>query len=234
MQQLRALNANAAFRPNAGYRGFVCNGRLLPGLGPKLHRLRLGGDTTRALRVFSGYSGTRVLSGQQGGGISVHATLARALAQNTAPLPDCYVNTCVRAAMLFAAKYRLVHEASELIICHPTLPLATRFDALFRRGTERVLVSWKSGRGPRHAADLLQHSAQLAMEWRMLEHGHGVRVSRAYVVYLSALQTTARPCHMIPANRNYPLNATAATQLAVAVEKRLVRQRRRKAQGRAR
>jgi len=104
------------------------------------------------------------------------------------------VKACVSAAETFAQDYALVPLAGEVIVHHVPTGVGTRIDALFRsraaasgadERTPVVLVSWKSGAGPRDLVELERHRAQVAFEWTALEETHGAVVSRAYVVYLT-------------------------------------------------
>jgi hypothetical protein len=234
MQALLALNRSGALASNrtGGYSGFRVNGRLVPGLASQIKAFKLGGDTTQPLRLFAPgpKSGLRVLSGKTAGGITVHKLVADSMQQSTVPRSTGYALTCARAAWLFAQKAKLRHEASELVISHSTLPLATRFDALFRRTDDSTLelVSWKSGSGPRHAADVRRHKAQLALEWKMLRCTHRVQVRRAKLVYLGA-QQCIRTGAMRAVYSAFCLSQREANALATAVETKLQAKRKRRA-----
>lgn len=103
------------------------------------------------------------------------------------------VRACVSSAHTFVRDYNLEPVIGEPIIYLQALGLATRADALFRpRGTSKgaggpiVLVSWKSGAGPRSNAEYMQHCAQVKFERDALINTHGVNVTAAYIVYLTA------------------------------------------------
>jgi hypothetical protein len=106
------------------------------------------------------------------------------------------VKACVRAAETFAEDHALVPLAGEVIVHHAPTGVGTRIDALFRSkrtlrehgAGERapvVLVSWKSGAGPRDLVELERHRAQVAFEWTSLQETHHVTVEAAHIVYLT-------------------------------------------------
>lgn len=233
MERLRALNRARILRAQqaeTSYRGFVVHGRVLPGLTPALKRYKLGGSSAATLHVFRPGlgSGCRLLRSTTKLGAAAHKRICDTLAAGRAPDSTSFADTCARGAHMYAERNRLRFEAAELVIAHPTLPLATRFDALFRDAAgRRELVSWKTGCGPRHTADLAAHKAQLAMEWKMLEHGHGVQVHSAMLLYLGALQSISTR-RMAPVYQGYPLKRAEAERLCAAIEAKMNRRGRRK------
>jgi hypothetical protein len=103
------------------------------------------------------------------------------------------VRACVSSARTFVREYRLEPVIGEPVIYIGELGLATRPDALFRpvgaaRGPRGpiVLVSWKSGAGPRTEAEYREHWAQVKLERSGLVNTHHVNVVASYVVYLTA------------------------------------------------
>jgi hypothetical protein len=225
MDTLFIQNKMGVYRPAPRYAGFVIENRRVPGLRARLQRLKLGGDTSKRLSVFNAKRrpGFRILMGRQGGGISVHALLARSLLENKPPVAKSYVTTCARAAFTFAQLMRWHPWATEMIIRHHKLRIATRFDALFTCHGQFVLVSWKTGRGPRHEADRVRDKTQLAMEQQMLRKAHKIRVSTAYVVYLGALQNMRNSRQFMPVCHAERLSADEAVRLVASAEAKLQR-----------
>lgn len=229
MDELRRLNASGALRaqPEHRWRGFCVNGRPTPGVASTLKRLRLGGDTATRLRVFAPGEGSqcRLLRSNTKAGVAIHARICDVLRRRLLPSPRDYTSTCARAAAMFCQHAGLRLEDAELVVRHPDLPLATRFDALcVDRAGRRELLSWKTGCGPRHAADLLQHKAQLALEWHMLERGHGVPVRRATLLYVGALQHVHTRA-MAPIYQGYDVRRAEADELVGRVQALLEKRR---------
>lgn len=227
MDNLRLLNKQRKLRSSDKHRrGFVVYGRRVPGVAAKLGRLKFGGDRTRKLSIFAPGqgSGCRLLRSNTRSGAKAHARICDVLTRGLAPPKlTSYADVCARAAMLFAFRNDLVHDASELVICNEAHTLATRFDALFVcGGSERELVSWKTGCGPRFEDDLVHHKAQLAMEWHMLETEHAVPVRRATLVYVGALQSIQSKA-MAPIYQAYNLTRKEAQALREEVEQKLAK-----------
>ena len=226
METLRDLNRRGVLRGQSehGWRGFSVHGRSLPGLAKTLRRYRLGGDTIQRHSEFAPGPGSqcRLLRSNKSIGAVAHAAIATALEQGIVPPAHNYASACARGAALFCAGAGLRLEAAELVITHPELPVATRFDALCRDSQSGALelLSWKTGCGPRNGAEQRQHEAQLAMEWRMLEQGHGVAVRRATLLYVGAIQhiRTRKMAHVY---KGYELSRAHAEQLIACVEKHL-------------
>jgi hypothetical protein len=232
MESLRALNRARILRSahaNTNHRGFVVHGRLMPGVAAVLKRYKLGGSSAAKLHTFSPGlgSGCRVLRSTTTLGAVAHKRICDTLTAGRAPDgTTTFADTCARGAHMFAARSGLRFEAAELVIAHPTLRLATRFDALFLDAAgHRELVSWKTGCGPRHTADVATHKAQLAMEWKMLEQGHGVQVHSAMLLYLGALQSIATR-RMAPVYQGYALKRGEAERLCATIETKLKRRKR--------
>jgi len=240
MQRLAQLNSAGTLRAQGAgqrHRGFVCNGRVLPGLYAVLRRMRLGGSQERLRSPFASGpgSGLRLLRSTTRLGVSAHLAVAERLAgTRAARARGPFADTCAQAAALFAQRAGLRLAAAELVVQHAELPLATRFDALLVDAAGRhELLSWKTGCGPRHEADLRLHKTQLAMERRMLERAHGVAVHRATLLYLGVVQQLS-DARMVPAYKGYALTRAEGDALCAAVEQRLAARRARPAARRAR
>jgi hypothetical protein len=103
------------------------------------------------------------------------------------------VKACVSSAQTFVRDYNLEPVGAEVIVHHHQLGVGTRIDALFRpRGAAKtnngpiVLISWKSGVGPRDTVDFTRQRAQIELERQALVNTHGVNVVCGYIVYLTA------------------------------------------------
>jgi hypothetical protein len=206
----------------------MVRGRLMPGVAKVLKRYKLGGSSAATLHTFAPGlgSGCRVLRSTKTLGAVAHKRICDTLATGCTPQPTSFADACARGAHMYAARNGLRFEAAELVIAHPTLALATRFDALFVDAAgKRELVSWKTGCGPRHTADVATHKAQLAMEWKMLEHGHGVQVNSAMLLYLGVLQSISTR-RMAPVYQGYPLKRGEAERLCAVIETKLKRRKR--------
>lgn len=231
MQQLIRLNRSGALRGQAErrHRGFVVHGRVMAGLAATLKRMRLGGATTPLQSPFAPGpgSGMRLLRSTKHLGVAAHAAVAERLA-GTAKSHGPFADTCARAAATFAERAGLRLAAAELVVHDGAL--ATRFDAMMQDAAGRLeLLSWKTGCGPRHDADLRLHKTQLAVERRMLERTHGVTVHRATLLYLGAVQSVANK-RMSPVYKGYALTRTEGDALCAVVEARLAAKKRRKRQ----
>jgi len=235
MDQLRALNASGELRaqPEHGWRGFRVRGVPTPGLAASIRRYSFGGNASERLQVFAPGKGSqcRLLRSNKAAGAAAHVAIAHALRKGQAPRCTSYTSTCAHAAVTFCRRAGLVYEADELVIAHPTLKLATRFDAVclstaLPGGYE--LLSWKTGCGPRTAAEIMHHKAQLAMEARMLEAGHGVPVSRATLLYVGAIQHMHTGA-MAPVFQGYDLSDAERERLADEIEAKLAKKRTKKA-----
>lgn len=128
------------------------------------------------------------------------------------------VRRCVSAAQQFVSDFDLEPVGAEVKICHRTLPYGTSVDALFQRGEmvgvpmpQRpvVLVSWKTGQGPRNDFELRQHQAQVAFEWATLVGSHRIAVESAYIVYLTAARGTGS--NRAVTGHYFPLAVDAST-----------------------
>jgi len=231
MQQLAQLNRDGTLRAQGAgqrYRGFVCHGRVLPGLASVLKRMRLGGSQERQRSPFApgAGSGLRLLRSTKRLGVAAHLAVAERLAGKRAASRGPFADACALGAATFAQRAGLRLEAAELVVHDAALPVATRFDALLADAAgRRELLSWKTGCGPRHDADLRQHKTQLAMERRMLERTHGVAVHRATLLYLGAVQGVADG-RLAPVFKGYALTRAEGDALCAAVEARLARRRR--------
>ena len=103
------------------------------------------------------------------------------------------VRACVSSAQTFVRDYNLEPVGAEVIVHHHQLGVGTRIDALFRpRGSSRanggpiVLISWKSGVGPRDTVDFTRQRAQIELERQALVNTHNVNVVSGFIVYLTA------------------------------------------------
>jgi hypothetical protein len=242
MDALVALNRTGELRSTGTYKGFVVHGRRVPGLSACLHRCAHY-KTTRGNRSISLFapgegSGLRLLRSNTRAGVSVHDKIRRTLsadAPRAAAAPRTYVDACAMAARAFCVANGLRPCASELVIAHPTLSLATRFDALLRRADDSLeLLSWKTGCGPSTQAELAQHEAQVAMEHRMLEAGHGVRVDHVTLLYIGVQQRIATG-RMCPVFHGFELGRKRCAAVAAEAERHLAGTlKRRRAQKKAR
>jgi len=177
-------------------------------------KIRKPRNTARTLRLFTLTPGYAPVFNTKATGKTVHQHLqhsvmcvrsgdpCQCLRLYGAPTPPLHrqttsVQDCVRAANLFVTEYGLVPLAGEVIVRHATLGVGTQIDALFRSRqtiaahgsgdrSPVVLVSWKSGAGPRDPVELERHRAQVAFEWSALATTHQVRVECAYIVYVTS------------------------------------------------
>lgn len=161
----------------------------------------------RTMRLFSVPASTRLVASSRARGEQIHrhvmhqliclspstgacrcvaATGARAPA--LAAVREPAVRACVDGARTFAERHGLVPVAGELVVASRKLPYATRIDGLFARRADNalVLVSWKTGLGPRDADEHRAHRTQLAFEWLTLSGSHRVDIAQGYIVYLAA------------------------------------------------
>jgi len=205
----------------------------------------------RTLRLFTLPAGVRAIASSLKSGDKIHRHVmhnlmcvhsgdcrcVRVYGSNTPALSgqSASVRACVDAAKTFALRQGLVPIAGEVIIFNNSgADVATQADAIFRRASVRpgnkspvVLVSWKSGAGPRNQIELERHEAQVAFECGTLEQCHGVVVEGAYVVYLSAGQTISTKriagyshCHRVEGATIRRLYTTIEDKLAaIAVRK---------------
>jgi len=178
-------------------------------LTKRLFKRRQPGDMNAAGRLFVLPSGTVPLLNTRRVGTNIHrhvmhATICRptnncrckevnGIGTGRLEAQQVSVRACVSSAHTFVRDYALEPVIGEPIIYLQALGLATRADALFRpRGAAKgasgpiVLVSWKSGAGPRSNAEYMQHCAQVKFERAGLVDTHHVNVVAAYIVYLTA------------------------------------------------
>jgi hypothetical protein len=182
---------------------------------PKGSGSRGRGAVERTVRLFTLPSGVRAIPSGLASGDRIHRHVMHQLMCAQSGVCRCVrvygsatpaisaqsasVRACVEAAKSFAAARNLVPVAGEVIIYNTSgAEIATQVDAIFRRASvplaEKspvVLVSWKSGAGPRDRVELERHEAQVAFECGTLEQCHGVVVEGVYVVYLSAGQSVS-------------------------------------------
>lgn len=186
----RVPNPTGGARPGRGYRG-----------GAPIVK--------RTLKLFTLPTGTVPLINTKRVGTAVHRHVMHHVV--CVPQSDCQckrvhgsatpaltrqlvsVRACVSSAQTFVRDYNLEPVGAEVIVHHHQLGVGTRIDALFRpRGAARgtngpiVLVSWKSGIGPRDTVDFTRQRAQIELERQALVNTHRVNVVSGYIVYLTA------------------------------------------------
>lgn len=242
MNLVRQLNESNTWKEGPGGRGFVQSRpqrRVCGGLTKVLRQRIKGGKRKQVRTIALQQPGWRILTSSKRRGIAVHRILMHRLV--CVPMrkcfcvsnvlatsrPDRFTSACQEAAERFVAEYKLEPVAAEMIVLHPTLPIGTRFDAMFRHKETRrlVLVSWKTGAGVTNECDWTRAQTQVAWEWMTLEKWAtpaDERISTAFIVYVGAatIMRTGQQIGFYAANR---IDRKRASELATSLDAKLER-----------
>ena len=241
MNLVRELNETSTWKEGPGGRGFVQSQpqrRVCGGLTKVLRQRIKAGKRKQVRTIAVQQPGWRILASSKRRGTIVHRLLMHQLI--CAPMRKCYCPgkplpctpdrfsiACQEAAQRFVAEYKLEPVAAEMIVLHPTLPIGTRFDAMFRHKETRqlVLVSWKTGVGVTNECDWTRAQTQVAWEWMTLEKWAtpgDERISTAFIVYVGAatIVRTGQSIGFYAANR---IDRKHASKLAASLDAKLER-----------
>lgn len=205
MDTISERNASRTWKEGPTGRGFVetkPRRRVCGGVTKILRRRITKGKGQPVQTIASRQPNWRIHPSSKARGIIVHRVLMHQLmcvalkrcacpGSPPAAPTDSFGRACQQAAERFVADYHLEPVAAEMIVLHPTLPIGTRFDALFRdkRSRKLVLVSWKTGVGARNVCEWTRAHTQVAWEWAMIERWaerNEERIHAAFIVYLGA------------------------------------------------
>jgi len=195
MEHILRCNKEGHWRAHGSGRGFAQTRpfrRICHGLTKVLRtRIKAGKRRPLSATIITQQPSWRIHRSSKAKGVAVHRLLMDNLMAPGSVRPgDQFSLCCYEASRAFTSTYKLRPVAAEQIVLHPSLPIGTRFDALFRNERDKlVLVSWKTGAGATNECEWKRTRTQLAWEWMTIEAWRcpdEERISAAYVVYLGA------------------------------------------------